>query len=39
MQTVIETETFIRDAKATGLSDKEHSAIVDFIAADLPPIF
>ena len=33
MQTVVETELYLRDAKATGLSDDERKAIVDFIAA------
>ena len=32
MQTVIETETFLRDAKAVGLTEQERSEIVDFIA-------
>jgi hypothetical protein len=34
MQTVIETETFLRDAKATGLLDKERAVIVDFVATN-----
>ena len=34
MQTVVETESFVRDTRATGLTDKERLAIVDFIAAD-----
>ena len=33
MQTVVETESYLRDAKATGLSDDERKEIVDFIAA------
>jgi hypothetical protein len=33
VQTVVETELYLRDAKATGLSDDERKAIVDFIAA------
>jgi len=33
MQTVVETELYLRDAKATGLSDDERKGIVDFIAA------
>ena len=32
MQTVIETPSFLRDAKAAGLSDEERREIVDFIA-------
>lgn len=32
MHTVIETEVFLRDVKAAGLTDKERSDIVDFIA-------
>lgn len=34
MQTVVETESFIRDAKATGITDNERLAIADFIAAN-----
>jgi len=34
MQTVVETEFYLRDAKATGLSDDERMGIVDFIAAN-----
>ncbi|MGD0008575.1 MAG: type II toxin-antitoxin system RelE/ParE family toxin [Terriglobia bacterium] len=33
MQTVVETESYLRDAKATGLSDDERKEIVDFMAA------
>jgi hypothetical protein len=33
MQTVVETESYLRDAKAAGLSDDERKGIVDFIAA------
>jgi hypothetical protein len=33
MQTVVETEIYLRDAKATGLSDDERRRVVDFIAA------
>jgi hypothetical protein len=32
MQTVIETPSFLRDAKAAGLSDEERMEIIDFIA-------
>jgi hypothetical protein len=32
MQTVVEPAPFIRDAKSTGLSEKEREDIVDFIA-------
>ena len=32
MQTVIETECFLRDAKAAGLTEQERMGIVDFIA-------
>lgn len=32
MQTVIETPSFLRDAKTGGLSDQERIGIVDFIA-------
>lgn len=35
MQTVVETELFLRDAKSIGLSDEEHDAIVNFIANNL----
>jgi hypothetical protein len=34
VQTVVETESFVRDARATGLTDKERLGIVDFIAAN-----
>jgi hypothetical protein len=34
MQTVIETELFLRDAKSAGLSDEERDAIVNFVAAN-----
>jgi len=34
MQTVVETEFYLRDARATGLSDDERRGIVDFIAAN-----
>jgi mRNA-degrading endonuclease RelE of RelBE toxin-antitoxin system len=34
MHTVIETEIYLRDAKAAGLSDDERQRIVDFIAAN-----
>lgn len=34
MQTVIETPSFLRDAKFAGLSDEERTWIVDFIAYD-----
>ena len=34
MQAVVETEFYLRDAKATGLSDDERKEIVDFIAAN-----
>jgi len=33
MQTVVETEAYLRDAKAEGLSDDERWRIVDFAAA------
>jgi mRNA-degrading endonuclease RelE of RelBE toxin-antitoxin system len=33
MHTVIETEFFLRDAKAVGLSEAERVAMVDFIAS------
>ena len=33
MQTVVETESYLRDARATGLTDNERLGIVDFIAA------
>jgi len=33
METVVETEIYLRDAKAAGLSDDERSRIVDFAAA------
>jgi hypothetical protein len=32
MQTVIETESFLRDAKVAGLTEQERSEIVNFIA-------
>jgi hypothetical protein len=32
MQVVIETDYFLRDAKAAGLSENERSVIVDFMA-------
>lgn len=32
MQTVIETELFLRDAKSIGLSDEERDAVVNFVA-------
>src|SRR5262249_46066737 len=32
MQTVVETETFLRNAKAAGLTEQERTEIVDFIA-------
>lgn len=34
MQTVIETPFYLHDAKAVGLSDKERTEIVDFLAAN-----
>ncbi|MBF0462575.1 MAG: hypothetical protein HQL87_14425 [Magnetococcales bacterium] len=34
MQTVIETEFYLRDAKATGMSDTERAEIVNFLAAN-----
>ena len=34
MQTVVETDMFLRDARAVGLSGEEHRRIVDFIAAN-----
>jgi hypothetical protein len=33
MQTVVETEVYLRDARIAGLSDEERRRIVDFIAA------
>ena len=33
MQTVVETEIYLRDARAAGLSDDERKRITDFIAA------
>ena len=33
-QTVIETEIYLRDAKATGMSDTERTKIVNFLAAN-----
>ena len=32
MQSVIETEIFIQDAKRAGISEQERTAIIDFIA-------
>ena len=34
MQTVVETESYLRDARATGLTDHERLRIVSFIAAN-----
>lgn len=34
MQTVIETELFLRDAKSVGLSNEERDAIVNFVATN-----
>ena len=34
MQTVVETETYLRDTKAAKLSDDERKEIVNFIAAN-----
>ena len=34
MQTVVETESYLRDAKATGITDIERLGIADFIAAN-----
>ena len=34
MQTVVETPTFVRDARAAAVSEGEHKQIVDFIAAN-----
>jgi len=34
MQTVIETELFLRDAKSVGLSDEERDVIVNFVASN-----
>jgi hypothetical protein len=34
MQTVVETEAYLRDAKAANLSDDERKEIVNFIAAN-----
>jgi hypothetical protein len=34
MQTVVETEFYLRDAKTAGLSGDERTEIVDFIAAN-----
>ncbi len=34
MQTVIEMESFLRDAKSVGLSDEERDTIVSFVAAN-----
>lgn len=34
MQTVVETQSYLRDAKATGLTDDERWRIVDFVAAN-----
>ena len=35
MQTVVETQIYLRDAKAAGLSEDERKRIVDFVAANL----
>jgi hypothetical protein len=32
MQVVVETDYFVRDVKAAGLSGQEHAAMVDFMA-------
>ena len=32
MQTIVETESFIKDAKSAGLSDEERKQIIEFIA-------
>jgi mRNA-degrading endonuclease RelE of RelBE toxin-antitoxin system len=34
VQTVVETESYLRDARATGLADDERKRITDFIAAN-----
>jgi hypothetical protein len=34
MQTVVETESYLRDAKAAGVTDNERLGIADFIAAN-----
>jgi hypothetical protein len=34
MQTVVETPSFLADAKLAGLSDEERLALIDFIAAN-----
>jgi hypothetical protein len=34
VQTVVETESYLRDARATGLTDHERLRIVNFIAAN-----
>lgn len=34
MQTVIETEAYLRDAKGAGMSEDERTAAVDLVAAD-----
>jgi len=34
MQTVVETQIYLRDAKAAGLSEDERKRIVDFVAAN-----
>jgi hypothetical protein len=34
VQTVVETESYLRDAKATGITDIERLGIADFIAAN-----
>ena len=34
MQTVVETESYLRDARATGVTDNERMGIVDFISAN-----
>ncbi len=34
MQTVVETESYLRDARAAGVTDHERLGILDFIAAN-----
>jgi hypothetical protein len=34
VQTVVETESYLRDARATGVTENERLGIVDFIAAN-----
>jgi hypothetical protein len=34
VQTVVETESFVRDARATGVTDNERLGMVDFMAAN-----